>query len=97
VPLGVVVGYGITAIFDAELGTWRYSYHAQAGVYVILFILFVIIPKDYIEDDKEEEEEQEKNNQEYDYVKETFGNQQIDEEVDEFDDGYLSNSDNGYE
>lgn len=61
VPLGVVVGYGITAILDQEFGSWRYSYHTQAGVYFILLILFAVIPRKYIEDNEEKGEKTEDN------------------------------------
>ena len=53
------MGYGITAICDQEFGSWRYSYHAQAGIYLILFFMFLAIPRKYIEDFSQEENTQE--------------------------------------
>ncbi|CAI2366801.1 unnamed protein product [Moneuplotes crassus] len=62
VPLGVVLGYGITAIFDQEFKAWRYSYYTQAGMYFLLFFTFLCIPREYIEEI--ENEKTEKNTQE---------------------------------
>ena len=87
------MGYGVTAILNSEFGAWQYSYHLQAMVYAVIFLIFAWIPKDYIEDNSDEKEEEE--------VKDPKESDQIREVYDESD-GYLSasesaSSDDGYE
>jgi hypothetical protein len=96
VPLGVVTGYGITAIFDAEFGFWQLSYYLQTVVYFFLFIVFTWIPKQYIEDQRvdEDEEFQDVIASEPVNFKNKFDNEFED------DDGYMSASeseDDGYQ
>jgi len=85
VPLGVVTGYGVTAIFDSEFGTWRYSYYAQAVVYFFLLIMFICIPKEYIEDDKEDDNQESEVGDISDFEPKS---NKMEEMVDVFDDGY---------
>lgn len=95
VPLGVVLGYGITAIFDSEFKAWQISYHLQALFYLILFVIFALIPTSFIEDpnaDKNDDEEEEE-------VQKSKLKPGIKEEV-EVAEGYLSSSeseDDGYQ
>lgn len=57
VPLGVVLGYGITAILDSEFGFWKASYYLQALTYFFLLIILFFIPSTYLEDSEEKEKE----------------------------------------
>jgi len=96
VPLGVVTGYGMTAIFDQEFGNWRYSYYVQTIVYFFLMIVFFLIPQDYIEDNHGDDE----NSQESEIQKINADPNKIKEELPEFESGYLTSkesSDDGYE
>lgn len=58
VPLGVVLGYGVTAVFDSEFHSWQLSYHLQAFIYLVLFLWFAFIPSRFIENDDQEEEDE---------------------------------------
>lgn len=88
VPLGVVLGYGITAVFDSEFKAWQISYHLQAFTYLILFVIFALIPTSFIEDQNAN-----KNDEEDDVIDKSKFKSGIKEE-EEDDDGYLSSSDN---
>ena len=59
VPLGVVLGYCITAFFDTKLRSWQMSYYSQSASYWLLFIIFAWIPKRILEDDPNNEDFQE--------------------------------------
>jgi predicted MFS family arabinose efflux permease len=58
VPLGIVIGYCLTAVLDAKW-TWRISYYIQTGLYVVMFFLLIIIKRNIIEEDHEDDEEDE--------------------------------------
>ena len=88
VPLGVVLGYGITAVCDSEFHHWQYSYFLQAFTYFFVFLIFACIPTKYIEE-QVVEEEQTKEEIPLAEIPPSSGN--AINEVDEDDEGYLSN------
>lgn len=81
------MGYGITAVFDSEFKAWQISYHLQAFTYLILFVIFALIPTSFIEDQNAN-----KNDDEDDIIDKSKFKSGIKEE-EEDDDGYLSSSD----
>jgi hypothetical protein len=89
VPLGVVLGYGLTAVFDSEFNHWQYSYYLQAITYFFVFLIFTCIPTKYIEEQVVEEEKNTTGKEIHlAEIPPSSGN--AINEVDEDDEGYLS-------
>ena len=50
VPLGIVIGYCMTAVLDAH-GGWRLSYYIQTGLYILMFLILLFVKKRYVEEE----------------------------------------------
>ena len=54
VPLGIVIGYCMTAVLDAH-GGWRLSYYIQTGLYILMFFILLIVKRKYVEEEDKDD------------------------------------------
>ena len=45
VPIGIFIGYGMTAVISNMDGTYKYSFYIQIGLVAVFFIIFLMVPK----------------------------------------------------
>ena len=86
VPFGVVVGYGMTAVFDTQFGNWEYSYYVQSATFIFIAFIFWLVPKSCIDDEMIDEDDESEND--YKQDEEDGGDSQTDRK----EEGYQSDS-----
>jgi len=91
VPFGIVIGYAMTALFVNQADNWKISYYIQAGLYVVLTVILILIGKQYVEEERKDEDDEEEDvsdgESESDFVTDSESDFTSNDER-----GYMSNS-----